>query len=99
MRLPLLFVSLLHGTASSFATGIYQRDNNASSAGVATPTTCSNGTWMTQPIDHTAPSNGTFQQQIEVRTEFFKRGGPILLFHGEESSEMTCVVSFSLVRT
>lgn len=59
-------------------------------------TTCSDGTWMTQPIDHASPSNGTFQQQIEVRTEFFKPGGPILLFHGEESTEMACVVSLAV---
>lgn len=97
MLLPLLSAGLLSGAASTLATAVYHGNNNVSLTSATTPATCSNGTWMTQPIDHAAPSNGTFQQQIEVNTEFFKPGGPILLFHGEESTEMTCVVGLVLL--
>lgn len=54
--------------------------------------TCRGGSFMTQWIDHSNHSAGTFQQQVQVLTEHFKPGGPILFFQGEESTEMTCVV-------
>ncbi|KEF51735.1 uncharacterized protein A1O9_12072 [Exophiala aquamarina CBS 119918] len=53
---------------------------------------CNNSTWITQWIDHSNHSLGTFQQQVQVVTDFYKPGGPILLFQGEESIAMICVL-------
>ena len=46
--------------------------------------------WMTQPIDHHGATNGTFQQRFSVFSEFFKPGGPIMFFQGEESWALDC---------
>lgn len=52
---------------------------------------CSNR-FMTQWIDHSNHSIGTFQQEVQVITKYFKPGGPILLFQGAETTEIICVV-------
>ncbi|KAE8446449.1 hypothetical protein EG329_011912 [Mollisiaceae sp. DMI_Dod_QoI] len=46
-----------------------------------------------QQIDHFGQYNGTFKQRYNLVTRFFKPGGPILFFQGEESSELDCVNS------
>lgn len=48
--------------------------------------------FLTQPIDHSNPQLGTFQQQYQLVTEFYKPGGPILFYQGEETPDMTCAV-------
>jgi hypothetical protein len=50
--------------------------------------------FLTQPIDHFANNNGTFQQRYSIFTEFFKPGGPIMFFQGEETVTLDCAVSF-----
>jgi hypothetical protein len=40
--------------------------------------------YLTQQLDHFGESNETFQQRYSMFPEFFKRGGPILFFQGEE---------------
>lgn len=54
-----------------------------------TNTTCSHN-WMTQSIDHSGAHNGTFQQRYTLNTDFYKPGGPILLFQGEETDVLDC---------
>ncbi|KUJ08199.1 uncharacterized protein LY89DRAFT_337845 [Mollisia scopiformis] len=46
-----------------------------------------------QQIDHFGQYNGTFKQRYNIITEFFKPGGPIFFFQGEESTELDCVNS------
>ncbi|KAI1415503.1 peptidase S28 [Hypoxylon sp. FL1857] len=46
--------------------------------------------WITQPIDHFGLTNGTFQQRYSIFDEFYKPGGPIMLFQGEESWYLDC---------
>ncbi|KAI2472709.1 peptidase S28 [Annulohypoxylon bovei var. microspora] len=46
--------------------------------------------WITQPIDHFGITNGTFQQRYSVFDEFYKPGGPIMFFQGEESWYLDC---------
>jgi hypothetical protein len=48
-----------------------------------------------QKIDHFGKYNGTFKQKYNLVTEFFKPGGPILFFQGEEGTSLDCVVSFT----
>ncbi|KAJ9610426.1 hypothetical protein H2200_005203 [Cladophialophora chaetospira] len=48
---------------------------------------------FTQNIDHFGQHNGTFQQKYNLVTEFFKPGGPIFFFQGEESTYLDCVES------
>ena len=54
--------------------------------------------YFSQPIDHFGQHNGTFQQKYNLVTDFFKPGGPILFFQGEESTTLDCVVSSSSPR-
>ena len=49
--------------------------------------------YLTQSVDHFGKHNGTFQQRYSVMREFFKPGGPILLFQGEETDLLDCPVS------
>ena len=49
--------------------------------------------WLTQPLDHSNISSGTFQQKFYTSTEFYKPGGPVLFFQGEETSVLDCVES------
>ncbi|XXH02210.1 hypothetical protein Hte_008578 [Hypoxylon texense] len=46
--------------------------------------------WITQPIDHFGDANGTFQQRYSIFDGFFKPGGPIMFFQGEESWALDC---------
>lgn len=46
--------------------------------------------WTTQPIDHFGAVGGAFQQRFSIFTEFFKPGGPIMFFQGEESWFLDC---------
>ncbi|KAI1453136.1 peptidase S28 [Annulohypoxylon moriforme] len=46
--------------------------------------------WITQPIDHFGAANGTFQQRYSIFDEFYKPGGPIMFFQGEESWFLDC---------
>lgn len=48
--------------------------------------------YFAQNIDHFDQHNGTFQQKYNLITDFFKPGGPILFFIGEESTELICIV-------
>lgn len=48
--------------------------------------------FITQEVDHFGKANGTFQQRYNIVTDFFQPGGPILLFQGEESTTLDCVV-------
>jgi hypothetical protein len=47
-----------------------------------------------QNIDHFGQHAGTFKQKYSLITKFFKPGGPILFFQGEEGTSLNCVVSF-----
>ncbi|KAI1134031.1 peptidase S28 [Hypoxylon sp. FL0543] len=47
--------------------------------------------WITQPIDHFGLTNGTFQQRYSIFDNFYKPGGPIMFFQGEESWYLDCV--------
>lgn len=49
--------------------------------------------YYTQAIDHFGQHNGTFQQKYNVVTDFFKPGGPIFFYQGEEQIYLDCVVS------
>ncbi|KAF9061176.1 peptidase S28 [Rhodocollybia butyracea] len=49
--------------------------------------------FFTQKIDHFNDTSGVFRQQYQLETGFFKPGGPILLFQGEESTEMIRIES------
>ncbi|KAE9405742.1 hypothetical protein BT96DRAFT_915948 [Gymnopus androsaceus JB14] len=44
--------------------------------------------FFTQQLDHSNNASGVFQQQYQLQTDFFKPGGPILLFQGEEAVDM-----------
>lgn len=46
---------------------------------------------FTQNIDHFGKRNGTFQQKYNLVTDFFKPGGPIFFYQGEEQVYMDCV--------
>ncbi|KAI1378058.1 peptidase S28 [Hypoxylon crocopeplum] len=46
--------------------------------------------WITQPIDHFYQTNGTYQQRYSIFDEFYKPGGPIMFFQGEESWYLDC---------
>ncbi|KAI0380613.1 peptidase S28 [Hypomontagnella monticulosa] len=46
--------------------------------------------WITQPIDHFGASNGTFMQRYSIFDEFYKPGGPIMFFQGEEGWILDC---------
>ncbi|KAE9405741.1 hypothetical protein BT96DRAFT_915947 [Gymnopus androsaceus JB14] len=39
-------------------------------------------------LDHSNNASGVFQQQYQLQADFFKPGGPILLFQGEEATDM-----------
>ncbi len=41
---------------------------------------------LTQSIDHFGAYNGTFQQRYSIFDEYFKPGGPVFLFQGEEGN-------------
>lgn len=53
--------------------------------------------FFNQTFDHDSTSsspsagNGTFLQQYQLNTTFFRRGGPILFYQGAESVSITCV--------
>ncbi|KAF2738968.1 hypothetical protein EJ04DRAFT_573409 [Polyplosphaeria fusca] len=47
--------------------------------------------WFEQSIDHFGTRNGTFQQRFSISTQYFKPGGPILYFVGEETTFLDCV--------
>ncbi|KAI1205261.1 peptidase S28 [Annulohypoxylon truncatum] len=42
------------------------------------------------PIDHFGASNRTFQQRYSIFDEFYKPGGPIMFFQGEEGWLLDC---------
>ncbi|KAI2617711.1 peptidase S28 [Hypomontagnella submonticulosa] len=46
--------------------------------------------WITQPIDHFGAVNGTFKQRYSIFDDFYKPGGPIMFFQGEESWVLDC---------
>ncbi|KAJ4299976.1 hypothetical protein N0V90_005224 [Kalmusia sp. IMI 367209] len=46
--------------------------------------------YLTQKIDHSDSNYGTFQQRYSIIDEFFKPGGPILMFQGEETDRLDC---------
>ena len=48
--------------------------------------------YFTQKVDHFDQHNGTFEQKYNLVKDYFKPGGPILLFQGEESTYLDCVV-------
>jgi hypothetical protein len=48
---------------------------------------------ITQPIDHFGAINGTFQQRYSYFDEFYKPGGPIMFFEGEETN-LDCAVRY-----
>ncbi|KAI1382985.1 peptidase S28 [Hypoxylon trugodes] len=47
--------------------------------------------WISQPIDHYGKSNGTFLQRYSIVDDFYKPGGPIMFFQGEETWALDCV--------
>ncbi|OAP64033.1 hypothetical protein AYL99_00005 [Fonsecaea erecta] len=47
--------------------------------------------FFTQKIDHFGQHNGTFQQKYNLVTDFFKPGGPIFFYQGEEQTYLDCV--------
>jgi dipeptidyl-peptidase-2/lysosomal Pro-X carboxypeptidase len=47
--------------------------------------------FYTQAIDHFGQHNGTFQQKYNLVTDFFKPGGPIFFYQGEEQTYLDCV--------
>jgi dipeptidyl-peptidase-2/lysosomal Pro-X carboxypeptidase len=49
---------------------------------------------LAQSIDHFGASNETFQQRYSYFDEFYKPGGPIMFFQGEEGNG-DCAVSAS----
>lgn len=48
--------------------------------------------WMTQKLDHQPSCNDTWQQRYSFFDEFFKPGGPILFYQGEEVPYLECGV-------
>ncbi|KAK7906123.1 hypothetical protein LTR67_000849 [Exophiala xenobiotica] len=46
---------------------------------------------FTQSIDHFGQHNGTFRQKYNMVTDFFKPGGPIFFYQGEEQTYLDCV--------
>ena len=86
---------LLAGFSTSFATPVTNNDFfNAPPDAVQRRDNSSGCTFefFDQQIDHFGQHNGTFKQRYNLITEFFKPGGPILFFQGEESTELDCVV-------
>ncbi|KAF8856114.1 hypothetical protein BDZ45DRAFT_745833 [Acephala macrosclerotiorum] len=49
--------------------------------------------YFLQPIDHIRKHNGTFQHRHNLIIEFFKAGGPILLYQGDEIDDLDCIES------
>lgn len=49
-----------------------------------------------QRIDHFGQHDGTFQQKYNLVTDFYKPGGPIFFYQGEEATYLDCVVSFPM---
>lgn len=49
-----------------------------------------------QRIDHFGQHDGTFQQKYNLVTDFYKPGGPIFFYQGEESTYLDCVVGLPL---
>ncbi|KAK5241288.1 hypothetical protein LTS06_012156, partial [Exophiala xenobiotica] len=47
--------------------------------------------FFTQSIDHFGQHNGTFRQKYNMVTDFFKPGGPIFFYQGEEQTYLDCV--------
>ena len=58
--------------------------------------------FFNQPLNHNLNSpdasagTGTFKQQYQLNTTYFKHGGPILFYQGAEGAEMACVENFVL---
>lgn len=50
--------------------------------------------WITQQIDHFGQTAGTFQQRYSIYDKFYRAGGPILLYEGEEGA-VDCAVSIT----
>lgn len=48
---------------------------------------------FTQKINHGSPDSGTFQQQYQIATNYFKPGGPILFLHSPQATTMASVES------
>lgn len=48
---------------------------------------------FTQKINHSSLDSGTFQQQYQVVTDYFKPGGPFLFLHSPQSNSMAPVDS------
>ena len=48
---------------------------------------------LNQDVSNPSPSarNGTFQQQYQLNASYFRPGGPILLYQGAESPQISCV--------
>ncbi|KAI0172953.1 peptidase S28 [Hypoxylon sp. FL1284] len=46
--------------------------------------------WISQPVDHSGAVNGTFRQRYSIFDDFYKPGGPIMFFQGEESTYLDC---------
>lgn len=51
---------------------------------------------LDQWIDHSNHTAGTFPQQVEVLTDHYKEGGPIVIYQGAETAVTLCVVRSSL---
>lgn len=55
-------------------------------------TTCPRALMLDQWIDHSNHTVGTFPQQVQVHTEHYKEGGPIVIYQGAETAVTLCVV-------
>ena len=94
MRYLIAFV-LIAGLSASYAAasdGFHHLQERSVERRTTNDSDCTYG-WFTQQIDHFGQYNGTFQQRYNLVTEFFKPGGPIFFFQGEESTDLDCVVS------
>jgi hypothetical protein len=96
---PFTALALLAGFSASYATSIannaYLSDHSGSGVEERSVGNASQCTFQfyDQQIDHFGQYNGTFKQRYNLITKFFKPGGPILYFQGEESISLDCVVS------
>lgn len=60
---------------------------------------CSHPTSLyTQKVNHDSVSgaNGTFQQQYQMISDFYRPGGPILFYQGAENAEFVCLENLIL---
>ncbi|KAF2732728.1 hypothetical protein EJ04DRAFT_565719 [Polyplosphaeria fusca] len=62
----------------------------AASASTPTPEAACEYRHLTQRTDHFGKHNGSFQQRFSIIDDYFKPGGPILLFQGEETDLLDC---------